>query len=320
MVKKVLITGISGFVGSHLAEYLLTQEAYSIYGTYLSESSLVNIASLKEKLTLTQIDLQDEKKVFTLIEEIKPDIIFHLAALSSVGQSFEKPAETIINNVVVQVNILEAVRRLKLTETKILIVTSADVYGKVAKEDIPIDEETKFQPANAYAISKITQDFLGLQYFISYKLKVIRARPFNHIGPRQATGFVIADWAQKIAKIEKGMLEPILRVGNLEAQRDFTDVRDMVKAYALLIEKGAIGDVYNIGSGVSHKIADVLTMLLSFSKVQISIDVEPQLLRPEDSPERVCDNRKFVQLTGWKPTISLETTLKETLDYWRQIV
>lgn len=320
MPKKVLITGISGFVGSFLAEHLVSNTDYQISGTYLSKNSTANLSSIANKLHLEQIDLKDKKAVFALLENIKPDLIFHLAALSAVGQSFDNPEETIVNNIVVQLNLLEAVQKLSFTNSHILIVSSADVYGKVAKEDLPIDEETKFYPTNAYAVSKIAQDYLGLQYYAAYGLKIIRARPFNHTGPRQASGFVIADWAQKIALIEKGKVEPILQVGNLDAKRDFTDVRDMVKAYALLIEKGKAGDVYNIGSDTSYKISEILEMLLSLSTAKITVSKDLKLIRPEDSPERICNSKKFRALTGWIPKIPMKQTLKDTLDYWRDIV
>ncbi|MDP3726978.1 MAG: GDP-mannose 4,6-dehydratase [bacterium] len=320
MKKKVLITGISGFAGSHLAEFLIDKKGYEVSGTYLSSASLINLAKVAKKLHLSQVDLTHQEDISRFVKEVKPDLIFHLAALPAVGESFDRPGETMINNVTAQINLLEAIRKLGFLNCRILIVSSADMYGRVSKKDLAIDEETSFYPTNTYAVSKIAQDFLGLQYFLSYKLKVIRARPFNHIGPRQSPGFVIADFAQKIAKIEKGELEPVLRVGNLVSRRDFTDVRDMVRAYTLLIEKGILGEVYNIGSGVSHKISDMLDILLSFTKAKIAIEEDPLLFRPQDSPDRVCDNRKFVKLTNWKPEVPLDQTLKETLDYWRNIV
>ncbi len=316
---KALITGISGFAGSFLAEYLISQKTYAITGTYLSSKSLENLTDIKKKLDLVQLDLTDQKSVSQLIESKQPEIVFHLAALSTVGASFEKPAETITNNVVAQVYLLEAIRKVNLT-CRILIVSSADVYGKVAKDDLPIDEETKFNPTNAYAVSKIAQDFSGLQYFLSYNMQIIRARPFNHIGPRQSLGFVVSDFAQKIARIEKGSHEPVLKVGNLEPKRDFTDVRDMVRAYESLLKKGVIGDVYNIGSGKSYKISEILDILLSFSNVKIRVETESALLRPQDSLDRVCNNAKLVAVTGWKREIAIEQTLKDTLDYWRDIV
>lgn len=320
MKKKVLITGISGFAGSHLAEFLIAQKKYEVSGTYLTSASLINLAKIVKKLHLSKVDLTQQEDTTRFVKEVKPDLVFHLAALPAVGESYDRPGETIINNVTAQLNLLEALRKLGFLNCRILVVSSADIYGNVPRKDLAIDEETSFYPTNTYAVSKIAQDFLGLQYFLSYKLKIIRARPFNHIGPRQSPGFVIADFAQKITKIEKGKSEPILRVGNLASRRDFTDVRDMVRAYALLIEKGIFGEAYNIGSGVSHKILDMLDILLSFTKAKIAIEEDPLLFRPQDSPDRICDNRKFVKLTNWKPEVSLSQTLKETLDYWRNIV
>ncbi len=320
MLKKALITGVSGFAGSFLADFLLTNGGYEVSGTYLSEASLVNLKQHKDKLHLFQVNLIHEEETTRVIEQVKPDLIFHLAALPAVGDSFSKPAETIINNVVVELNVLEGIKNTKLFKSRILIVSSADVYGKVAEKDLPIDEDTPFMPTNAYAVSKITQDFLGLQYVISYNMQIIRVRPFNHFGPRQATGFVVADWCKKIAQIEKGQIAPITKVGNLKAKRDFTDVRDMVEAYAILLEKGEVGEVYNVGSGKSIWIEDILQILLKEAKVKISIEKDDLLFRPVDSLDRVCDNSKFVALSGWKPKIPIEKTLKETLDYWRNIV
>jgi GDP-4-dehydro-6-deoxy-D-mannose reductase len=200
------------------------------------------------------------------------------------------------------------------------VVASAEVYGCVKKEDLPIDEETPLNPTNPYAVSKLTQDFLGLQYHLSYGLKTLRVRPFNHVGPRQSPNFVVSTFAQKIVEIEKGKREPVLPVGNLQAKRDFTDVRDVVKVYSLLMEKGEFGEVYNIGSGVSYKIAEILEKLLSISKVKITVKVDKSLFRPIDDPDLVCDVTKVTKLTGWRPEIPIEKTLKDTLDYWRNII
>ncbi len=317
--QKVLITGISGFAGSHLAEYLISQKTYEVAGTFLFKKSLVNVDHIKQNLHLVELNLVDQKKTSEVVKEIKPDLIFHLAALPAVGNSFKNPAETMINNITAQINILEAIKKLNFFDTRILIVSSADVYGKVPPEELPMDENTAFRPTNTYAVSKIAQDFLGFQYYISYRLKIIRVRPFNHIGPRQSAGFVVADFAKKIAEIERKKREPLLEVGNLGTKRDFTDVRDMVRAYEMVIKKGEEGEVYNIGSGVSYSMSDILERLLSFSKIKIKVEIDPLLFRPEDSPDRICDNKKFVELTGWKPSIPIEESLKDTLDYWRNI-
>jgi len=224
------------------------------------------------------------------------------------------------NNIASQMNVLSGIKDNNLFDTKVLVVSSGEIYGLVRKHDLPIDEETKFMPTSPYAVSKIAQDFLGLQYFLSYNLKIIRVRPFNHIGPRQSPSFVVASIAKRIAEIEKGKRKPVISVGNLSAKRDFTDVRDMVRAYTLAIEKGKSGEVYNIGSEKSYKISEVLDNLLKLSKVKIKVNIDKNLLRPVDIPELLCDATKFKNLTNWRPEIDINTTLKDTLDYWRSIV
>ena len=319
-MKKILITGISGFAGSFLAEYLVVNKKDSISGTYLLEKSLSNLNKIKHKIDLINLDLMDNAKVFYLIDRLRPDLVFHLAALTSPKDSFDDPSVTMINNIKAQVNILDAVRKLGFKDTRILVVSSGEIYGLVDKEDLPIDEETVLRPTSPYSVSKITQDFLGLQYYLSHKLKIIRVRPFNHIGPRQSSVFVVSAFAKKIAEIEKNKLEPVLSVGNLESARDFTDVRDMVEAYVLAVEKGKKGEVYNLGSGKSYKISEILEKLLSLSSVKIKIEIDENLLRPVDIPNLVCDVTKFTKLTNWRPKISIDTTLKDTLDYWRNII
>lgn len=318
-MKKVLITGASGFVGGWLAEHLLSLGNLEIFGTYMTEDSKEQ-SSVKDKITFLQADLSQKEVIEKIIADIRPDEIYHLAAMASVGASFKDPVATFHNNIDVEIFLLEALRNAGLTNTRVLIVGSAEVYGYVRIEDLPIDEGTPLRPANPYAVTKIAQDFLGLQYNISYKMPLIRVRPFNHIGPRQGLGFVVADFAKQIAEIEKGKQEPVIKVGNLDARRDFTDVRDMVKAYSLLLEKGVPGDVYNIGSGKSVKISEILDMLIGMSTVKIDRQVDESKLRPSDVPEIVCNNTKIQSLTGWSPEISLEKTLKDTLDYWRNIV
>ncbi len=320
MAKKILITGASGFVGSHLADFLALDPNNVLFGTHFSKSAPKNLEQVKDKIELSEVDLRNDQEVFALIERIKPDVIYHLAAFTSPADSFSSPKETVLNNVGCQINIFEAMRKSNLLDSKTLVVSSGEVYGGVKKEKLPIDEETPLNPTNPYSVSKLTQDFLGRQYFLSYGLKTVRVRPFNHVGPRQAPSFVVSAFAQKIVEIEKGKREPVLPVGNLEAKRDFTDVRDMVKAYGLLMEKGEFGEVYNIGSGVSHKISEILEKLLSFSSSKITVQSDKSLFRPIDDPELVCDNTKIKQLTGWKAEIPIEKTLKDTLDYWREII
>ncbi|HET9947153.1 MAG TPA: GDP-mannose 4,6-dehydratase [Patescibacteria group bacterium] len=317
-MKKILITGASGFVGGWLAQHLLTLGNAEIFGTYLNEESKES-SLVKDKITFIQADLHDKSVVETLIEKVKPDEVYHLAALASVGKSFKDPVGTFHTNIDSEIFLLEALRQHDLLSTRVLIVSSAEVYGYVTPEDLPIDENTPLRPANPYAVSKIAQDYLGIQYAISYKMPIIRVRPFNHIGPRQGLGFVISDFTKQIADIEKGIQEPIIKVGNLEAKRDFTDVRDMVKAYPLLLEKGEVGEVYNVGSGISYKIGDLLDKMIAMATVKIEKQIDPERLRPSDVAEIVADNTKMQKVTGWKPEIAIETTLKNTLDYWRDL-
>jgi GDP-4-dehydro-6-deoxy-D-mannose reductase len=317
MAKKILITGATGFVGIHLLEQIINAQNADLYGTYHSESSLENISNHKEKINLTKLDLQSEENVNKLIEVVKPDIIYHLAASTSAAESFKSPKETVVNNITSEINLLEAVKNNNLLATKILIVSSAEVYGDVKKEDLPIDEDTPFNPTNPYAVSKLAQDFLGRQYFLAYKLNIIRVRPFNHIGPGQSDNFVVSSFAKKIVEIEKGKREPVLPVGNLEARRDFTDVRDMVKAYILLMERGILGEVYNIGLGKSFKIADILDQLISISGVKVKIESDKSLFRPIDNPDFVCNYSRLKSITGWVPEIALEKTLTDVINYWR---
>jgi GDP-4-dehydro-6-deoxy-D-mannose reductase len=318
-MKKILITGISCFAGSFLAERLLKEKDVKIFGTILKNTQSLNISHIQDKLHLYALDLLDTNVVSSMISETMPDEIYHLAALTAPSLSFSKPAETISNNVTAQVNIFESIRKIENYLPRVLITSSADVYGIVEKKYLPINENTPLRPANPYAVSKIAQDYLALQYYLSYKIPIIRVRPFNHIGPRQALHFVVSDFSKRIVDIEKGILAPVIKVGNLHAKRDFTDVRDMVYAYSLLMEKGESGQVYNIGSGTSRSIEDILHQLLLMSKKKISIQMDKSLIRPSDNPELICDAKKITDLTGWKPKIPFEKTLRDTLDYWRDI-
>ena len=319
-MKKVLITGISGFVGQHLARQFLSQSSYEVVGTYRSENSLESLAELKDTVQLRQCDLMDQKSVKALLLAEKPDYICHLAAQASPAKSFKNPSETLTNNILSEATLLEALRAEELKGTRILIVSSGEIYGMVTPSDLPIDEETPMRPVSPYSVSKIAQDYLALQYFLAYHIDVIRVRPFNHTGPGQKEGYVVSDFAKQIVDIEKGTKEPVISVGNLEGKRDFTDVRDVVKAYQLALEKGVAGEAYNIGSGTTHKIADMLEMLLAHSERKITVQIDQARFRPIEVPEIVCDAQKFQKLTNWKPEIPFEQTLQDILDYWRKIV
>lgn len=314
-MKKILITGATGFVGKYLVDYIAKNSQDKVYGTYISDSP-----DKRDQIEFVKIDLNNEQDVQNMVGEIKPDYVYHLAALSSASDSFKHPKETIINNVSVQVNLLEAIKKHELKETKILIISSAEIYGMVDPKDLPINEKTELNPTNPYAVSKITQDFLALQYYLAFNLKTFRVRPFNHTGPGQRPDFVVSAFAKKIAEIEKGKREKVMTVGNLETKRDFTDVRDIVEGYAAVMEKGKIGEVYNMGSGKSHKISEILEIFISLSTEKIEVKEDPSLFRPFDDPDLVCDADKIKKDTGWEPQIPLNKTLKDTLDYWRNII
>jgi len=312
---KALVTGISGFVGSHMAEFLLRQGA-EVVGTIRNRSRMDHIAHLTKDVRLSECELRDPFSVETLIGREKPDLIFHLAAQSFVPTSWNSPIDTIHNNVAGQVNLFEAVRRFGLG-TKIQIACSSEEYGQVEPEETPIKETNPLRPLSPYAISKVAQDYLGYQYYRSYGLHVVRTITFNHTGPRRGENFVTSNFAKQIVDIEKGRKEPVLHVGNLEAKRDFTDVRDVVRGYWLALEKGRPGENYNIASGTCYTIADMLQTLLGFSDVKIEIRTDPERLRPSDVEILLGDYGKFREATGWQPEIPFERTMEDLLNYWR---
>ncbi|HLC94351.1 MAG TPA: GDP-mannose 4,6-dehydratase [Patescibacteria group bacterium] len=316
--KKALITGITGFAGSHLAEFLL-DKGLVIHGMVRWRSERSNIQSIKKKLFLHEADLLDAHSLYTVIETIKPDYIFHLAAQSFVKSSWASPAHTIEVNMVGSTNLFEAVRRCHFP-TVIQIACSSEEYGKVYPEETPIKETNALRPLSPYGVSKLGMDYLGYQYYESYGLKIIRTRGFNHTGPRRGEVFAESTFAKQIAEIEKGKREPIVSVGNLDAERDYTDVRDMVRAYYLAAQKCTPGEVYNICTGKTWKIKKVLDFLLSQSKVKITMQKDPNRMRPSDVLLLSGDNSKFVKATGWKPQISFEQTLTDLLNYWREKV
>jgi GDP-4-dehydro-6-deoxy-D-mannose reductase len=312
---KALITGISGFVGSHLAEYLLESSDWEVAGTVFGPYG--NIADLCGRLELYPAELSRLDVMTFILEQAQPDVIFHLAAQPLVSASRRDPWGTLETNVRMQLNVLEGVARIK-PSCQVLVVGSSEEYGLISPEDLPIDEDTPLRPLSAYALSKVTQDLMGLQYALTHSLQVIRVRPFNHIGPRQRRGFVAPDLASQIAAAELGRQPPVLQVGNLEARRDFSDVRDVVRAYVMLLTHGELGNVYNVGSGESHSVQELLDRLLAMSQVAIEVVQDPQRMRPSDIPEVVCDASRIREQTGWQPEIPFEQSLQDILDYWRQ--
>jgi len=316
---KALITGITGFVGSHLAEYLLEMKGVEVSGIERWRSKTENIDHLKKKINFIECDMRDASSMEKAIKSIKPDKIFHLAAQSFVPTSWHAPAETLSTNIIGQLNLFGAVRETGMNPW-IQIAGSSEEYGMVYENELPIKETNPFRPLSPYAVSKIGQDFLAYQYWASYKLKVVRTRGFNHTGPRRGDVFVESTFAKQIAEIEKGKKEPVVYVGNLEARRDYTDVRDMVRAYWLATEKCEPGEVYNICTGNVWKVQNILDYLISLSKLKVTVKQDPARMRPSDVPVLVGDNSKFVKATGWKPEIPFEQTLTDLLNYWRERV
>ncbi len=318
MVKKALITGIAGFVGSHLAELLL-QRGFEVYGLCRPRTKQDHIESIINKLHLEDADLLDTHSLYTTLSRIKPDYIFHLAAQSFVPTSWVSPSVTLEVNIVGSANLFEAVRQADI-DPVIQIACSSEEYGLVHENELPIKETNPLRPLSPYAVSKVAMDYLGYQYYQSYKVRIIRTRGFNHTGPRRGETFAESNFAKQIALIEKRKQEPIIRVGNLEAKRDYSDVRDMVRAYLLSVEKCDPGDVYNIAVGKATRIGDMLSFLLTFSKVKVTLKEDPSRMRPSDVPILIGDHTKFVSKTGWKPEIPFEKTMEDLLNYWRERV
>lgn len=314
---KVLITGISGFAGSHLAEYFLAEGKHEIFGAIKWRSDRQNISHIQDRIHLFECDIKDAFAMKTIITEIKPEQIFHLAAQSYVSFSWRAPQETLITNIIGELNLFEAVRQVKI-DPLIHIAGSSEEYGMVVPEELPITEANALRPLSPYGVSKVTQDLLGYQYFKSYGMKIIRTRAFNHTGPRRGTVFATSNFAKQIVEIEKNKRDPVIYVGNLEAVRDFTDVRDVVRAYALTLERCDPGEVYNIASGKGIKIRDMLDMLVALSNADLKIEQDPTRLRPSDVELLIGSSEKFQKKTGWKPEIPFDKTMKDLLDYWRE--
>lgn len=315
---RVLITGVTGFVGSHLAEYCLDL-GHEVAGTMRWRSQQENLAEVRDRVTLFEADLRDGTAARHVISTFGPDRIFHLAAQSFVAASWSAPAETLTTNVQCQVHLLEAIRETSL-DVRVQIAGSSEEYGEVLEDELPIRETNALRPMSPYAVSKVAQDLMGFQYFKSYGTWIVRTRAFNHEGPRRGEVFVTSSFAKQIALAEAERGEPVLNVGNLDAQRDFTDVRDVVKAYWLALERCEPGEVYNIGSGRAWKIARVAEMLIGMAKVPIEIRSDPSRMRPSDVLVLKADTTKFREATGWEPTIPFEQTLWDTLEYWRDRV
>lgn len=309
--KRALIVGAAGFVGKYLADELNAAGEWSVCVTKMPQEAL-SIAAV----TAYDLNILDRAAVDTLLAELRPQVIFHLAAQSSVAVSWKNPGLTVDVNIKGTLNLLDAVRDCGFSP-RVLLIGSSEEYGAVAPEEIPVKETTLPRPGNIYAVTKNTQNQLGRLYAQAYGLDILSTRSFNHIGPNQTPLFVVADFCRQVVEIEKGRHEPALQVGNLSAKRDFTDVRDVVRAYRLLALTGEKGETYNVGQGKAVEINAILQMILALSKETIRVEIDPAKLRPVDVPIIEADISKLQEATGWKPEISLGQTLEETLTYWR---
>ncbi len=315
---RVLITGITGFVGSHLAEHIIAlNEGHEIHGLCRWRSPRENLAGIFDKIRMVEGDLCDLGALVRHFETVRPDVIFHLAAQSYVLTSFNSPVHTLWSNVIGTTNLLEAVRITKI-DPVIHVCSSSEVYGQVSEADVPIRESCPFKPASPYAVSKVGEDMVALQYWLSYGTRTIRTRMFTHTGPRRGDVFAMSFFAKQVAACELGLQPREIRVGNLKSVRTFCDVRDAVRAYWILVNKCSPGEVYNIGGTRTMTIGAALDILLSLSRAKFDVTVDPKLLRPSDVTLQIPCIDKFRDETGWTPEIPFEKTLLDILNYWRE--
>ncbi len=311
---RVLITGITGFVGKHLAEHLLAQGHHELWGLTRAPGRLA--PALAAYITEVVADLNDAEATAQAIATAQPAVIYHLAGQAFVPESFRDPAATLNANTLGALHIFRSLIALR-SAARVLIVGSNEEYGQITADDLPLNEQTPLRPANPYGVSKATQSLFAAQYHLSHGLATLRVRPFTHIGPGQNERFVTAAFARQIARIEVGLQPPMVQVGNLSARRDFTDVRDIVRAYALIAAHGEPGAVYNVGSGQAVMIRELLDLLLEASTVRVEVCLNPELMRPIDIPLVVCDATRLREQTGWAPQMPLRQTLLDILNYWR---
>ena len=326
-MKSAFITGITGMVGSHLADYLLENTDWNIYGLVRWNDRMDNIEHLmdriniKDRVELVYGDINDLSSLLSVFGKTKPDYVFHLAAQSYPKTSFDSPLETLETNILGTAKVLDAIKKLNLNPV-IHVCASSEVFGRVPREMLPIHEDVGFHPASPYAISKVGTDLIGRFYAEAYGMTVMTTRMFTHTGPRRGDVFAESTFAKQIAMIEAGVLPPVIKVGNLDSLRTWSDVRDAVRAYYLLVTESPIsGEYYNIGGSFTCTIRDMLNHLISLSTCKnIQIEIDPERLRPIDADLQVPDIKKFKDHTGWEPQISFEKTMKDLLDYWRSQV
>jgi GDP-4-dehydro-6-deoxy-D-mannose reductase len=309
---RFFITGIEGFVGHYLAQ-ALSDSGHQVGGSYIDAQAVSDLAG---DFKLYQADLRRPDQIDTVLKEFAPQTLFHLAAQSSPALSFKRPQETFEINLIGTVNLLEAARTIP-GKLRLVLVSSCEVYGPTAG-DRPVLEEQPYKPISPYASSKVFQEITCLQYYQTYGLDVVVARPFPHTGPGQPPSFALPSFARQIAEIENNQREPVIKVGNLSARRDISDVRDVVRAYQLLAEKGRPGQVYNVSSGQAVSMEEALNLLLQMSRTTIRTETDPSLLRPADVPLLWGDPSKLKTETGWIPSYRLKDTLENLLNHWRK--
>lgn len=315
MSKKILITGAAGFVGTYLAEYCLSQGA-EVHGWVRRSSSDDVSGQIHHKIKTESFDMSDKSETLDRLKSLSPEWIFHLAAKSHIGRSWEDPQDTLVTNISCQINLLEGLRKLK-AKPRVLIAGSSEEYGIVSRNQIPVDESAALNPVSPYAVSKVAQDLMGLQYFRNYELPIVRIRSFNQSGPRRSDQFVTSAFAKQVAMIEAGLQAPVVRTGNLDAIRDFIDVRDGVRALWLALERCETGEVYNICGGRGYQIRYILDVLKKLSKTKFEIKYDSSKARPSDLPVLVGDASKFIMQTGWKTEHTFESSLEDLLNDWR---
>lgn len=310
--RKVLVTGADGFVAFHLMRLLKAETGWDVCGIGLKP----DITEKMDGVEYQVVDITDYDLLKGYIEGNAPDIVFHLAAQPSVALSWKNPRITYEVNLIGQMNLLEILRE-SAEDVSVLITCSSEEYGKVTPEEMPLVENRALKPCSHYAVSKVAQEVMGLMYEQAFGWNVFVTRGFNQAGPGQSPDFVVSSFARQIALIEAGVVPPVIKVGNLEAERDFIDVRDTVRAYMMIVQKGAPGSVYNVCSGSTRRISEILNLLVGLSNVDITVEKDPERQRPSDIPILEGDSTRVREEVGWEPVISIEQTMQDTLDYWR---
>lgn len=311
-MKKVLVIGAAGFVGSYLIDRIQRDRDWQVDATKMEGERFEH-----ENVNVWNLDILDRDAVTDLLGRLRPDYIFHLAAQSSVAVSWKDPDLTADVNIKGAIHVLDAVRGLD-PKPRVLLIGSCEEYGRVREDEVPVSEDTALRPGNLYAATKACQNMIGKIYADAYGMDIVSVRAFNHVGPNQTPVFVVADFCRQVAEIEAGIREPVLRVGNISARRDFTDVRDVARAYVTLMERGKAGETYNVGSGEAVAISEILDKILSMSPAEIRVEVDPAKFRPIDVPVIEADVTRLKECCGWEREIPLEATLRETLEYWRR--